>query len=322
MLRCSNLLSTTAVLSATFLLAAPLAAQDDDEYSGGYSGDLDADYDDYAEKQKEKEDEDADDDEDEDAEEKDEDEEDEDEDNTDSTDPSEIDSDADRDKDDSPYEKPGDPYYFLGLRYRGIIVPEFMMDLFGDGGTTVYVDGVGPEVSIRKDHFEYIFSVWWSDYSMDWTPFKAKDDPRRAYELVKSEINVLYLTADFFWSHPFSDVFALNWGMGAGVGVVWGDLSREQAYPPRDSDVRDPYDWERCDGVNDPPGIWCDDDNDHYDGYTEDSWIDGGSKPIVFPWFAIQTGFRVKPHKRVVFRGDLGFGISGPFFGVAAAYGF
>ena len=65
----------------------------------------------------------------------------------------------------------------------------------------------------------------------------------------------------------------------------------------------------------------CDNDNDHYGGYTEPSWADGGSKPIVFPWLTLQTGFRYKPSRNFVGRLDLGFGTSGFFFGVGADYG-
>jgi len=222
---------------------------------------------------------------------------------------------------DSPVELPGETYYLVGLRYRGIIVPKFMMNLFGDGGRTVYVDGIGPEFGIRKDGFEYLFSLWWADYSMEPTPFKASEDPAEAWELVESKISVIYLTADFMWSHDFSPEFALNYGMGAGFGIVFGPLIREQAYPPAGVGRGEPYDYEPCIAVNNPPGGYCDNDNDHYDGYEEPSWSGGGSKPVIFPWMALQTGFRVKPHRNFVGRVDLGFGLSGFYFGVGLDYG-
>src|SRR5690606_3214951 len=128
-------------------------------------------------------------------------------------------------------ETPGKSYQFVGLRYRGIIVPTFMMNLFGEGGDGVYVHAFGPEFAIRKDNFEYNFSIWYADYGMDPTPFKAKDDPIEAYEIVESKLKVLYLTADFLWSTDVSPEFAINYGMGAGLGVVLGDVYRQQAYP-------------------------------------------------------------------------------------------
>jgi hypothetical protein len=223
---------------------------------------------------------------------------------------------------DSPVELPGQTYRFVGLRYRGIVVPKFMMNLFGDGGETVYVHGVGPEFSIRKDGFEYVFSAWWAGYYMDETPFKASSDPKNAFEVVKSDINVIYLTADFLWSQELGSQFAVNYGMGAGFGFVFGDLFRTQAYPESGNPNEDPYKWKKCTGPGNPNiGDFCGDDNNHYDGYKEASWANGGSKPIIFPWLALQTGFRYKPSKSFVARLDAGFGTSGFFFGVGADYG-
>lgn len=223
---------------------------------------------------------------------------------------------------DSPVELPGQTYRFVGLRYRGIVVPKFMMNLFGDGGETVYVHGVGPEFAIRKDGFEYVFSLWWAGYYMDETPFKASSDPKNAFEVVKSDLNVIFLTADFLWSQELGSQFAVNYGMGAGFGFVFGDLFRTQAYPENGNPNEDPYKWKKCIGPGNPNiGDFCGDDNDHYDGYKEPSWADGGSKPIIFPWLALQTGFRYKPSKSFVARLDAGFGTSGFFFGVGADYG-
>jgi hypothetical protein len=229
---------------------------------------------------------------------------------------------ADAEAGSSPVENPGETYRFIGLRYRGIIVPKFMMNLFGDGGRTVYVHGFGPEFSIRKDGFEYIFSLWYAAYSMKDTPFKASSDGEDAWEIVNSEVKVIYLTADFLWSHDFSPEFALNYGLGAGFGFVFGDLSRVQAYPPNGV-AGDPYTYQKCSGPSVPNANYCaDPDNEnHFGNYTEPSWADGGSKPIIFPWLVFQTGFRYKPHRNVVARLDAGFGTSGFFFGLGADYG-
>lgn len=214
--------------------------------------------------------------------------------------------------DDSPVEKPGQTYYFAGLRYRGIIVPKFMMNLFGDGGTTVYVDNIGPEFGMRKDNFEYVMSLSYADYGMDWTPFKGSSDPEDSWELVKSEMNVLYATVDFLWTTKVTPQFGINFGLGAGFGIVWGDLYRNEAYR-RDGE------FERCAGPGTHPD--CLDDEGHYGDYKEPSWSDGGSKPIIFPWLAPMVGARYKFHRRFVARFDAGFGITGFFLGLGADYG-
>ena len=227
----------------------------------------------------------------------------------------------------SAVEEPGRTYYFVGARYRGIIIPKFMMNFFGEGGRTVYVNGFGPEVGIRKDGFEYNLSIWYAPYSMVKTPFKASNDEIDAWEIVWSSVKVIYLTSDFLWSHEFSPEFALNYGLGAGIGFVFGDLHRNQAYPPYAG--ADPYRWSTCRGPRDPAivatnnNFYCDaiPDHNHYGDYTEPSWANGGSKPIIFPWLALQTGLRFKPHRNFVARLDLGLGTSGFFFGLGLDYG-
>lgn len=228
------------------------------------------------------------------------------------TDPGDIKSEAE----DSPIEKPGETYYFVGLRYRGIVVPKFMQNMFGaDGGRTVYVDNIGPEVAIRKDNFEYIFSLTWADYSLEPTPFKGSSDEEDAWEIIESEINMIYLKADFMWTQPITPQFGFNFGMGAGFGLVFGDLYRTQAHRLPNGD------YAKCVAPGNPNGFYCGNDNDHYPGYTEPSWTDGGSKPILFPWLALNLGLRYKFHRHFVARLDTGFGTSGFFFGLGADYG-
>jgi hypothetical protein len=234
---------------------------------------------------------------------------------------------ADAEAGGSPVELPNKTYLFVGLRYRAIILPKFMMNLFGDGGKTLLVHGVGPELAIRKNAFEYNLSLWYAGYGMDPTPFKAKDDGAKAWELVESRVKSLFITADFLWSQDFSPEFALNYGLAGGFGIIFGDLYRNQARPgSNDANDNTGAGYVKCSGVGDPMdayhgGSFCDNSNDHYGGYTEKSWTDGGSKPIIFPWLALQTGFRYKPHRNFVARFDAGFGTSGFFLGLGADYG-
>ncbi len=234
---------------------------------------------------------------------------------------------ADAEAGGSPVELPNKTYLFVGLRYRAIILPKFMMNLFGDGGKTLLVHGVGPEFGIRKNAFEYNLSLWYAGYGMDPTAFKAKDDGAKAWELVESRVKSIFITADFLWSQDFSPEFALNYGLAGGFGIIFGDLYRNQARPgSNDANDNTGAGYVKCSGVGDPAdtfhgGGFCDNSNDHYGGYTEKSWTDGGSKPIIFPWLALQTGVRYKPHRNFVAPLDAGFGTSGFFLGLGADYG-
>lgn len=224
----------------------------------------------------------------------------------------------------SPVEKAGQTYHFVGARFRGLIIPSFMIHAFGDGGKTVFAPNFGPEFAIRRDNFEYNFSLTYTSYVMTDTPFKAKNDPQEAMELVNAHLKVLYAAADFVWSHPFSPQVALLYGGGAGLGIVWGPLYREQAYPVNGG-------WASCGsgpppaGTPEPKASYCAPDptlkTQHYHGYSEPNWANGGSKPIVFPWLALQTGVRWKPSHDFVARLDVGIGFGQFFFGVGADYG-
>src|SRR5450432_696129 len=229
---------------------------------------------------------------------------------------------ADAEAGSSPIEETGKTYRSVGLRYRAVIVPKFMMNLFGDGGRTVLANGFGPEFGIRKDAFEYDFAAWYTSYAMDPTPFKASSDGADAWEIVESHVKVLYVTADFLWSHDLAPEFAFNYGLGAGFGFVWGDLLRTQAYPGPGADTSTGAGFQPCAAPgNSAVGNYCGNDNNHYAGYTEPSWSGGGSKPIIFPWLVLQTGFRYKPHRNFIARLDAGFGTSGFFLGLGADYG-
>jgi hypothetical protein len=237
--------------------------------------------------------------------------------------PDDIERAREAEKANSPVEDPKTTYYFVGLRYRAHVVPQFMINLFGDGGTTVFANGFGPEMTIRKDNFEYVFSAWWTKYAFDWIPFKGSSDAENAWELVKSNIQVLYLTTDFNWTHQVSPAFGLNLGIGAGIGIVWGDLNRNQAYRRPNSTT-----YFRCLGVGNPPAAanrngvnYCGNDNDHYGPYTEASWASGGQKPIFFPWLGFGPGIRIKPHRNFMMRIDVGWGLIGPYFGASGNYG-
>jgi len=229
---------------------------------------------------------------------------------------------ADAEAGSSPVEQQGKTYYAVGLRYRAIIVPGFMINMFGaDGGRTLVSNGIGPEFVIRKDGFEYEFSAMFQGYGMDPTPFKASSDPPEAWEIVESKIKVLYLAADFNWSHSFKPQFAVNYGFGAGLGIVWGDLYRTQAYPGPGADSSNGDGFLPCKAPGNPNAQYCNNDNNHYPGYSEPNWANGGSKPVIFPWLALQTGLRYKPHRNFIARLDMGFSTSGFFFGLGADYG-
>jgi hypothetical protein len=230
-----------------------------------------------------------------------------------------------------PREDPLKRYYFLGLRVRDIVVPQFMLEIFATGGSTGNAWMIGPELTTRKDRTEVDISLMYADYGYGPAMLKGKDDGDIAYEIVTSDLKIAYLTFDLLIDVPLDDkgMFSFLIGGGIGVGIVAGDLYRVQAYPSDGGapDPKDPKKWTPCTGAGDGFGGYCDNGNSNYETggrhFSEPSWIDGGSKPVVFPWLSIpQLSFRAKPIKQLQIRADVGFSISGFFFGLSSGYGF
>lgn len=231
-----------------------------------------------------------------------------------------------------PLEEQGKRYNFVGLRFRDVIVPKFMINWFADGGATVNVAMFGPEFSTRKNGIEADFAVQYADYSMNPFMFKGKNEGEEAYEIVSSSLKMFLFTAEILYDVPIDKTgkFSFLIGGGIGFGVVFGNLNRQQAFPADGSTTADPNDPSKWKGCTGPAGTtttssgapYCDASNNHFNGYTEPSWANGGSKPNIFPWLSLpQLSFRYKPIKQLQTRFDTGFSTSGFFFGLSAGYG-
>jgi hypothetical protein len=214
------------------------------------------------------------------------------------------------------WEDPKQTYYFAGLRYRLQVMPKFVQNWFAEGGETLTVHTPGLEFGIRQDGFEYNIFGMLGMYNMTNVPFKGNTDVELAWETITANYKVLFLGSDFMWSTPeLTQGLSVIYGAGIGLGLVFGDMQRTQAYPDGNGS------YAPCAGQFNPRGDYCDNINDHYNGYVEPSWADGGSSPIVFPWIAGQVGLRYKAHKNFVARLEGGYAISSFFVGLGADYG-
>lgn len=228
-------------------------------------------------------------------------------------------------------EKPGKSYMFVGLRYRGNIVPAFMINLFVDEGKTVYTNMIGLEFDLRKDGFSLIPALSYHELGTGDILFKQKNTPNIPgnYSVVNSGMKLVYATVDLLWSTKISKNVEFEYGAGFGLGAVFGDLEnswvREDPNGPLTAETGKRY--TKCETVL-PAGQGCNradhqnSDVDKVGGYKEPSWFDGGSKPNLFPWIAVpQLGLRIKPIKNFVGRVGLGFSLTGFWFGLNAEYG-
>ncbi|MGH7269389.1 MAG: hypothetical protein ACREJ3_03080, partial [Polyangiaceae bacterium] len=231
-------------------------------------------------------------------------------------------------------EDPNRRYYFIGARYRGTIVPAFIEHLFVNEGATVYSNTIGAEVDMRKGGQSMIAWIQYTEYTFDNTLFWQKGTPDlpQNYSIVNSGLKSVYVGLDEVWSTPIAKHLDFEYGFGIGIGAIFGDLinnwvrsvpnanfvgavqgSNGQYYAP-------------CQSQGDAPSCQT---NLHPNAsvakvgnYVEPSWFGGGSVPVIFPHIAIpQLGLRYKPVKEFEARLNIGFSLTGFFFGLSGDYG-
>lgn len=232
------------------------------------------------------------------------------------------------------HESPDRRYYFLGARYRGTIIPAFLVGAFADGAPTIYSNTVGLELDMRKDGFSIIPALSYTEFTTDDILFKQKNVPDipQNYSVVNSGLKGVFATVDLLWSTPISKTVAFEYGGGVGFGMMFGDLKlnwvRRDPNGPYTDSSGNRYaqcEFEGQDGRN----SGCN-KADHQNaaeakvgGYVEKSWWGGGSVPSVFPFIAVpQVGLRFKPVKEFESRLGIGFSLTGFWFGLSGNYGF
>jgi hypothetical protein len=228
-------------------------------------------------------------------------------------------------------EVPGRTYFFVGLRYRGNVVPGFMLNMFVDEGKTIYTNMIGAEFDIRKDGFSLVPALSYHELGTGDILFKQKGtkDIVGNYSVVNSGMKVVYASVDLLWSTKLSKNVEFEYGAGFGLGAVFGDLENSWVKDDPAGTLKSEggRTFSRCNAVG-PKGSGCSPE-DHQNsevnkvnGYKEPSWFNGGSKPALFPWISIpQIGLRFKPIKNFVGRLGVGFALTGFWFGLNAQYG-
>ena len=224
-------------------------------------------------------------------------------------------------------EAPDRPYLFLGATYRHVFIPGFLLEIGVDAAPSANNPAVGIDFTYRVDGFSIVASVFWMNGSVE-GPFRSSGDPDVDTEWLDSSLQGIFASATILWSTPiWKDYIAFEYGVGLGIGVVYGDLVRTEAEPADGGGYR-PCDGPLTGNVNycaatssggptDPDGV----DGEHY-GVVAESWVGGGSVPNVVPWLALpHLAVRFKPIRPLVMKieGGLGFGF---FVGASAAYGF
>jgi hypothetical protein len=234
-------------------------------------------------------------------------------------------------------EDPNVRYYFIGLRYRGTIIPQFFESLFVDEGRTVYSNTFGVEIDMRKGGQSMIPWIIFTEYGMSDTLFHQKGTDTALpgnYSVVNSSLKALYLGLDELWSAPIDEShhWDFEYGFGVGIGIVFGDLQNNWVHvddtngPLQATTGNPPHRYARCQLATDGPGCST---SDHQNApvakvgnYVEKNWFNGGSVPVIFPNIVFPSlGVRYKPIKQFEARFHVGFSLTGFWFGLSADYG-
>ncbi len=192
-----------------------------------------------------------------------------------------------------PQPSDGRPLDWIGARFRGVLMPQFLMNLAADGGTTIFIPGGGLTYTRRTSGPDVTFGVQYAAYLMGPTAFKPHGAPITETEIVESGLHTTIGTFELMWRFPLDDAERVEFRLGGGIGVgiaFAGDLLRWQAYPPPGAED-DPGLWEKCVGPNNPAGTfrYCnqlDKDAARY-GEPEPYWHEGGLRPLFFPWVSL-----------------------------------
>lgn len=227
-----------------------------------------------------------------------------------------------------PIEYPDEEYHFIGLSFRNVMVPDFIIDIFTDvyhnGEPWAFNPTFGLEYTYRTDGFSVVVNGLYSDFG-GVGAFKPKGDPDDETEIWESDISMLWLHASLLWSTEFNKYVALEYGVGVGVGLVLGDLKRTEA-------TFDGTQWRKCNEATERGvAMYCDatsaedgEDGGHYN-VTATKWLDdggGNAVPNVWPWLALpHLALRIKPIKQLQIRVEGGFNVWGFFYGASLSYG-
>jgi hypothetical protein len=239
--------------------------------------------------------------------------------------PSEAGEEAAAEGEEGKKRKKGDVQLLIGARYRAMVIPKALINMFGlDGGRTIFRSGVGGEVGgyfgKTADGFLVMGSVWWLGYGLEPTPFKGKNDPEEAWEVIESKMGAVYLTVDAMWDHKIIDRLSFNVGAGFGLGIVTGKLYRTEAYGNNyNPDLPAEKDWPGLSYCRTPAGSLGPDPTRPTDCPADGNYGQADRWPV-YPWINFQLGLRYQPIDQFVGRFDMGIGSSGIWFGFGADY--
>ncbi len=206
--------------------------------------------------------------------------------------------------------------WWLGGYWRHLWIPPYMTEPFFDRAPSVVNNGFGLAATYRTDDSLNVqFGVGFMPYEFRGT-FLADGNDLEDTELVDSDLEFLHLTGSLLWDIEFHHTIALEIGVGLDIGVLLGEMRRNEAFLDATSGTF--QDCVRA-GVPDEVGPnlkpYCDvpqngqatdpadREGEHYD--VEEDRV----PPVMLFPMVPQVALRVQPFKHLVIKAEFGFGV-------------
>jgi len=211
-------------------------------------------------------------------------------------------------------------HWWLGAYFRHLEVPGYMLDAFLDRAPEISNNGFGLVGTYRTgEGLNIQFGFGYMPFEFD-GPLLSPGSPITDTELGHSDLGFVHLTGSVLWDIEFHSTVALEIGVGLDLGLLTGDLVRNEAFLNAQGDFQDcpgpaPF------GVPEVPGsatgrgpdgrLYCDnqmittdpgDEGEHYN-------IKGDLPPAFALPMLPHVALRVQPFKYLAIKGEFAFGI-------------
>lgn len=225
-------------------------------------------------------------------------------------------------------ESPYEPWFFGGY-YRHLWVPSYMAQVWFDRAPSIKNNGFGLLLTHRSEGgFSLVIGAGYTPYDFRGA-FLAAGNPDEDTEFTTSNLKLWHVTGSVLWSIIFHEVLALEIGLGLDVGVLSGDVMRNEAYSTGPSGGYAPCLGPGMPAIVGPSGeLYCNtaasatvttdpsEQGEHYD-VREDR------VPPVFGGLMLpQLALRLAPHRYVAIKAEFAYGIVQLWAGASLQIGF
>jgi len=224
--------------------------------------------------------------------------------------------------------------WWLGGYFRHLWIPGYMTDPFFARAPSVSNNGFGVTATYRTGGgLNVVMGVGYMPYEF-YGPFVADARPVTDTELVDSSLAFWHLTGSLLWDIEFHHTIALEIGFGIDLGVLAGEVRRNEAYlddgrfrecegPEQDEfeTLDDGTVEDYCADPEEPDNAGDRSDDYDQDGEHYDVIEERVPPVMLFPMIP-HVALRVQPFKHLTIKAEFAFGVVQMWAGVSVQFSF